>query len=354
MAVEQPTHSWAPVDLFVLDAEPLRPEIGGLLYPGRTHLISGLPESMKSMLMLAVAVEQLRAGESVIWVDFEMGAAFLVGRLQSLGVTRSDEVFSQFTLLTPSEPLTPGGAAEEDVLRLVDCLRPSLVVFDAMTGALELHGLSSKDDVHVEAIYRRLFGLFRSAGAAVAILDHVNKDPESRNGFATGSQRKSGAADVHLGLETVPGKTLSRGHDGLVRIKTHKDRLGGLPRPQLGEVVFHSDRATGLISWELRLGSQDGGGGQGFRPTVLMERVSRFLESRGEAATRAEIEDRVSGKASGIRRAIDVLVEEGNAVERPGLKGARPVELVNPYRESDDVPEDESGVDVDELFGPTK
>jgi hypothetical protein len=334
MAAELPAHSWVPVDLATLDAEPSLPELSGLLYAGRRHLVSGLPEAAKTWLALILAVEQLRAGECVVWVDFEMGAKLVVERLEALGMSKREEEFSQFALLAPSEPLTPGSLVEDDVRSRIEGLRPRLVVFDAMTGALELHGLSSKDDVHVEAIYRKLFDLFRAHGAAVVILDHVNKDPESRNGFATGSQRKSGAADVHLGLEAV--KPFGRGRTALVKIRTHKDRPGALPRPHAGELALISDPNCGGVSWELRLKSEPDTESQ-FRPTVLMGRVSQFLEASQDAQTRAAIEEAVTGKASFIRQAIDVLRDEGNVVERPGPKGARLVELVVPYREADEL-----------------
>ncbi|MEZ5099576.1 MAG: DnaB-like helicase N-terminal domain-containing protein [Thermoleophilia bacterium] len=58
------------------------PVIGELLYPGRTHVWSGEPESLKSMLALVVCAQQMRAGHSVLWIDLEMNAGDVLDRLR--------------------------------------------------------------------------------------------------------------------------------------------------------------------------------------------------------------------------------------------------------------------------------
>jgi hypothetical protein len=79
-----------------------------------------------------------------------------------------------------------------------------------------------------------------------------------------------------------------------------------------------------------------------------MERVSRFLEAAGEPRSRNQIEQGVTGNATSVRQAIDVLCAEGHAEEFKGERGARMVQLLRAYREADEETEASSPAD-----GPT-
>jgi hypothetical protein len=62
--------SWLPFDLGERTTNPpAPPDLVGLLYLGKYHLLSGESEAMKTWLALAAAVEELRAGHGVYWVD---------------------------------------------------------------------------------------------------------------------------------------------------------------------------------------------------------------------------------------------------------------------------------------------
>jgi hypothetical protein len=329
-------HSWMPIDLSAASGDTPKPEIAGLLTPGRAHLISGEPEAMKTWLALVITAEQLRQGEAVVWVDFEMGRDLLLSRVQALGVT--DKELTSLYLLTPSEALQPSSAADVD--RLIAEVKPSLAVVDAMTGALELHGWGSNDDVAIEALYRLVLDRFRVTGAALLILDHVTKNPETRGKWSTGSQRKVGRADVHLGLESVV--TFGRGKTGKARIRVHKDRMGALPRPIAGELELRSDWQTGGITSQLRLtqpATHEDGSEITWRPTHNMEKVSRFLEAAGSPQSMAAIEGAKLGKAESIRQAVGYLVLDEYARKDVGKPGTpHLVTLVKPFREADLVP----------------
>ncbi|MBA3377023.1 MAG: hypothetical protein H0U00_14635 [Actinobacteria bacterium] len=81
--------------------------------------------------------------------------------------------------------------------------------------------------------------------------------------------------------------------------------------------------------------------GDTFRPTVLMERVSIRLEGQAEARTQTWIEQNVTGKVPGIRRALEVLVDEG-FVTREETKRGHYFTSVRPYREADETVFEES------------
>ena len=65
-----------------------------------------------------------------------------------------------------------------------------------------------------------------------------------------GSERKLGTVDVHLGFESV--WPLHRGSDGHIKVVTHKDRPGFLPRPNAAEIVLESDPVSHRVSWTFR------------------------------------------------------------------------------------------------------
>jgi hypothetical protein len=73
--------------------------------------------------------------------------------------------------------------------------------------------------------------------------------------------------------------------------------------------------------------------GERFRPTHLMERVSRFLESATVPASQTTIEHSVEGKVGVIRQAVDVLVSEGFVERSAGPRSALLHSIVRPFRE---------------------
>lgn len=164
------------------------------------------------------------------------------------------------------------------------------------------------------------------------------KNKEARGKFSIGAERKLGGADVHLGFEVVQHFTLGR--TGRVEIVTHKDRPGYLPRPKAAELELVSDAETGRATWAWQLAEHaaEGEADLPFRPTGLMEKVSRYVESRPEAASRNEIETAVTGKRQFVRMAIDLLTDEGFLEAERGERNARLCTSARPFREGDVVP----------------
>ena len=75
----------------------------------------------------------------------------------------------------------------------------------------------------------------------------------------------------------------------------------------------------------------------GFRYTVYMERVSHYLEIRGEQ-TKNAIESDVRGKAEHIRAALVTLEAEGFVTRRDGPHGSSLFVSTKPYRDTDEWP----------------
>jgi hypothetical protein len=326
--------SWKPKNLGVLGDRPkTKPTLGsvGIFYPGKRHVLSGPQEAAKTIAAYAAALGVAREGGVAIVIDFEMGEYDARDRFRDMGAT--DEDFSRIRFIEPDEPLTDAIVTE---LLAHD---PALVIIDAAAGAYDLQGLDDNKRSDVERFGGIYVKPFWKEGAATLVNDHVVKQAKARGSYAIGSERKVGGVDVHLGFEGL--QPLRRGGTGLIKITTHKDRPAHLHRPRAALLHLRSDPDTHAISWAFELGgsgeSDDTASG-GFRPTVLMERVSIFLEHAREPTSRTKLEEGVKGKTEYIRVAVDRLIEEGYAREHEGPRRARLVELVSPFREDDPAP----------------
>lgn len=319
--------SWTPVDLIATAAKPPEPpEILDLFYPGYNHLVSGESEAMKTWLLLAAAAGELATGRGVVWVDGDdVGSGALLERLRLLGATDA-AISASFAYMLPDEPI---GEHIGIVLDAVKDRRCRLAVLDGFNPLLALHGLDPNAGLDVERFYG-LVDPIRKKGVAVVLTDNVVKSQEARGSWAIGSERKRSKAEVHLGLTRIT--PLVRGGTGKAKISVHKDRPGHLERPSPGVFVVSSGS---VFSWQIEPDHSRGEDGE-FRPTVLMAKVSWFLESRqDDPQSRNQIEEAKLGARDFVRKALDVLIAEGNVVEFEGPRGARLHRLERPFNDGD-------------------
>lgn len=319
---------WQRIDLRTyIGLPPELPDIGGFFYPGRRHLISGPGEAMKTWLCLIAAVAEVKESRGVIWADLDgMGPREIASRLVALGV--NEDAIAEFIYF----PDAQGGLGSAELRGLTAWATGSgcrLFVADAFTGFLVRHGLDGDRGPDVERAWQ-LLDPFLEQGIAVALIDHVVKNPDNRRGQAIGSERKGTAAHLHFDLR--PLETLSRGGMGRSRIGVSRDRGAYFPRPSAGNLVLCSDPDSGSITWALEPPRADG---DSFRPTGYMEKVSRYVEANPEAKT-GEVERNVDGKTDYIRNALDVLVQEGYVDRTHGARGALLHTSLRPYREGAD------------------
>lgn len=323
----EPWDSWSPIDLsdpkYAIPADP--PEIAGLLYAGKRHVISGLPESSKTLISYALLLQALREGKPVAVIDFEMGAIAARRMLTDLEATEAEIASIYF--------VTPDAPAKDGIHRIIQW-GAAYVLIDAAIGAYDLSGLDDNARKDAEAFARTWIRPFWINGISTLLIDHVTKNSETRGKFTIGSERKVGQTDIHLSFEAV--KALSRGGSGLIKATVHKDRPAFLQRPTAAVFELHSHPDHHTISYVRRDPHPVGEEGQ-FRPTVLMEKVSRYLETHNDPVSRNNIETTIKGKrAEFIRQAIDVLIADGYATQSTGPHNSKLVTLERPYRESTD------------------
>lgn len=311
--------TWQPIDLATLEQKPpALPTIGGIIYPGLRHVFSGPPEAAKTWVVLAIALQHLRRnpGDTIIHIDFEMYAHRTRDRLQAMGATTPE-----LTRFIHYEPETP--ADDTVISELVAAHQPTFAIIDAAAGAYTLQNLDDGKRLEVELFARTFIDPFRTRNVATILLDHVIKNQETRGQFAIGSERKIGSADVHLGFEKIV--PFGRGRIGLAKIVRHKDRDGYLPAPTVGEFELKSDSEGTTVTWEIRLAIDT----EDWKPTALMEKISRWLEEQTGPVSRAAVERAISGKAEYKRRALDELFAAGNITRDNTIR--------KPYRDHTDT-----------------
>lgn len=325
-AREEHVDPWQPINLADLPEQPpVQPTLGavGIVYPGKRHVFSGPQESAKTLAAYAIGLQVVRADGNLILIDFEMGAWDARNRLRELGAAHND--FQRIHYLEPSEP------ARDDTMPKLLTLKPELVIVDAAAGAYDLQGLDDNKRQDVERFTRLYVKAFWKAGVATIVLDHVVKNTETRGKYAVGSERKVGGADVHLGFEVV--SPISRGSRGRYKIVTHKDRGGFLKRGTLANMELSSDPDTHEITWGFTPADTDNSGDD-FKPTHLMEKVSRFLDAHPDGASRNQVETAIEARRGYVRRAMDALILDEYVTETDGPRRSRVLTNVRSYTEN--------------------
>jgi hypothetical protein len=298
--------SWQRIDLsdpqYERPTEP--PGICGLIYQGKRHALSGPPEAAKTLAALIFGLENLRAGGGTFAiVDFEMGEHATRLLLHDLGATL-EEIASIYYA-------NPNGPPDQADLDAITEAGVTLAIIDAAAGAYNATGLDDNKRADAETFSHAWITPLWQRNITTIVLDHVVKNSDARGRYAIGSERKLGTVDVHLGLEAV--KQLHRGRNGLIKITTHKDRPGHLPRPRAAELELHSDLDTHRITWEFSPASDASTDSPGdtWRPTVLMEKITTFLRTQTEPVSRNEISRGVTGKREYVLQAITCLMDDG-------------------------------------------
>jgi len=332
--------SWQPVDLSdVLDGTYQAPEptVGrrsdghGLFYPGKCHVIVSETEGGKTWLVLSAAIDEMRAGNHVVYIDFEDDEGGVVGRLLTLGVDR-ETIREYFHYLRPSDQLGTG-VHRDDLHRVLSEHTPTLAILDGITEAMTMHGLNPLDNADAAKFGRMLPRYITEYGAASVSCDHVTKDRDGRGRYALGAVHKLNGLD---GAQyTLENRTpFGIGLTGRSTIKLAKDRPGQLRKnglPSSAGMVWYGDLmlaspGEGLFVAEHTKVSIEPPHerAEDFRPTVLMGRIAGALTEHGPLAQRRVIAA-VSGKTDAIRAALDCLILDGYVSEKT------PHELLKPY-----------------------
>jgi hypothetical protein len=331
----EPGDSWKPVSLAAIvnglrDGTLQRPQptVGvrddgaGLVYAGRVNGFAGASGSGKSMVAMFVAVQEISIGNHALYVDLEDDEIGTVGRMLDLGADPA-HIIERFHYLHPDEPY--GLEAHIHVTGLVDKHRPTFVVIDSTGESMALDGKDPNDDPETARWYKKLPAALAKRGPAVVTLDHVKKDDDGTGMWPIGSQRKRAAITGSLYMVSTI-REFAKGKPGAAKLTCAKDRCGNYTRgSKVAEFTVEPDGQAMTAALTAPVAAAD------FRPTVLMERVSRYLELH-PGATLRNIRDEVQGRGNAKDTALAILVKEG-FVTREQHGQAYQHRTVKPYRE---------------------
>jgi hypothetical protein len=275
---------------------------GFLLYRGRCNEIHGEPSVGKTNIALVICSEVMKAGGKVLFLDPEDNPQGIGSRFIALG-GRPEDLAASFYYIENPEPDEYTG-----IHAWVKEHKPDLVVLDGLAEALAAEGLNEDKPADVLAFFKAKIRPFKKAGCAVLISDHVTKDGESRGRWMRGSGAKMGNYDGAV-YEAKLKQSYTPDIAGFVRLVVSKDRNGGVGPigHQVTDLHFGKDEdANPHIRFEV---PQEARGE--FLPTVIMERVSKFVGTYPGGVSGNQIEKGVSGNAQNKRQAIALLIEKG-------------------------------------------
>lgn len=273
------------------------------LYAEKIHWLAGEPGDGKTYLMLAFALELMRDGHRVMWVDEESGEAQTAFRLGTLGATREtlDEGFYYYA--HPGISIRPQDL--DKMFRVVSDVKPALVVFDSAADMLDVSELD--EDVNREVtrwIKAVLDPLKHTYGAASVVIDHVVKSRDSRGGWARGAGAKKSKSDVLL--VTSKDRDFNKDTVGSVSFAIRKDRDGHLGKTFAYRIGGRGDGTTLVERAELQQTT-----GQGHDD--VEQRIVDFLRLNAEGNENAmslrQIRDNVTGKGEQISSSLQALAD---------------------------------------------
>lgn len=335
----RPRSSWypKPLDLDGSNEEPA-PEFGSrddghrLFYRGKINALLGESESGKTWVALHAVAQSLAISQQVAYLDFEDSAKGILTRLRHLGV--SDKQFEKFTYASPDENLTLDQRQD-----LVDALmeqKPELIIVDGVNAAMTLLNLDLTSNRDATFFSQQLLKPLALSGACVITIDHVTKSKDSRGNYAIGAQAKR--ADINgSAIMAEVNLPFGRGMVGEINLKVTKDRPGYVraiakEAKFVGRVILASN-AQGDVTMTIQAPMERS---EAFRPTHLMEQISKLLESAGSALSKSVVESEVKGKRDYIRQAAQALVNEKFVKMFNGSRNSLMMESLRPYREADD------------------
>jgi hypothetical protein len=304
------------------------PASDGMLVRGKRHLLAAPKKQGKTISKLVHWTTMACAGARVVILDRENGANLYAGRLEAIiaalnldGDARNrlaqNLVYHEFPRLRVHDG--------DELVSM--CAGADVVVFDSQRMFLTDFGLGEDaSDDYAKFVGAAIDPLFR-AGIATVILDNTGHEETKRS---RGSSAKGDLNEVLFTLEVVEPFDLDM--TGRVRLEITDSRFGNAGRWEMaiGGGVFEPWRSVSR---------DDGESGPGdWKPTALMERVSRHLERQTEPVSRNEITRSVSGKRTYLLAAIDCLITEGCATETVGARGAKLVAFAQRFPVPDQFP----------------
>jgi len=314
--------SWIPREIgdyeLEADVQPsmLKREDGNfILYPGKINAIFGESESGKTWVALEAVRQELLAGNTVFYIDFEDSARGILNRLKTLKTPT--ERFRAFLYANPDSPHTP--AISEALLASLAEFKPSLVVVDGVNAAMNLMGLDLEKNKDATEFSQKILRPLRTFGSGILTIDHVTKSKDNRGNYAIGAQAKRADIDG-VAVSVSVEQPFGRGIDGALSLTVTKDRPGFVRAicPDAKTLGIANIRTNPDQSITLSI---SGGTVKVSTRDQKMEIVCDLLRRHGYEMNRNQLADKLRDEGMGIKDAelkyvLDGLVASGSLSHR--------------------------------------
>jgi hypothetical protein len=315
-------------------------DVGHLLYRGKSNGLSGESGEGKSMIAKLAVLQEARAGRASLTIDREKDIAEFAEKIVELG----DVTDEQAALIFYWSPQRSTCALMPTILGFCKKYDIDLVALDSVSRDMSVFSATasenSNDDVRrwytacVEPILR--------LGRTPLLIDHVVKPPTGQDGksfssdslYAKGAVAKREILTGHaLMMRSV--KSFSKDVAGWAKLISAKDNSGSFTR---GAVVaeFHVTPGDERSTFELRPNMQPVDAEGNAIPTILMEKLSRFLEGCDEAPSKSQMMTAVGGNTKSTLNGLDRLVASQHVrIDGGGPGKAMHLVSLKPFRRSD-------------------
>ena len=325
--------------------EPIRPimlEVEGgapLIYPGMSHAFIGEPGRGKSMVGQWLCVAEARAGRTSLFIDLEKNLPHFVERLKAMGCTREEAQRIGYWRLTKS--ITP--IALDLIHAFAQQHTVGVIVLDSVGRSISRSNINGKNldennNNDVRLWFDQQVDPWMRWGCTPVLIDHTVKPSQHSNEsrYAKGAGAK---------LDVINGSAymlkfaapFSKEKEGLAKLYVAKDNNGDRAEGQLA-AEMHVTPHDGGTRIEIRLCMPEQKSGDDWRPTLLMERLSEWLDKTGQPVSwRGAREAPVGAKGGGASRAhVDAalrLLRDEGFIEWP--KGGK-ISHLKGYSQEDD------------------
>nr|WP_309504458.1 DnaB-like helicase N-terminal domain-containing protein [Nocardioides sp. CGMCC 1.13656] len=306
-----------------------------LFYPGKVNGIFGDPEAAKTWLAQAAGVEAMNAGGTLAMIDVDHnGPDHTAARLLLLGA-RLEHVAdpNRFRYYEPDDP-DELRAAVTDIVRFA----PTVTIIDSLGEVFPMLGVNTNDGDEMTTAMRLVCTQPAQAGSCVITIDHLPKSTEARaTGYAIGSIAKKRMIRGSY-LRAEARQQPAPGHVGRITLRIEKDTAGELRKSSGGGYAgtFTLDSTQPHVTtWHVGREETPTNDDGTFRPTHVMERISRYVEENDQC-TFTDIKDAITAKDKILRHAITTLVAEGFISRIQGPRRAQLHHSIALYRETED------------------
>lgn len=313
-----------------------RTDGNALFYAAKINGLFGDPESGKTWIAQAAMVEALNNDGTAAMIDVDHnGMNHTAARLLLLGAhphTLADP--NRFRYYDPEDAEQLRNACRDVANRA-----PTVATIDSIGEILAMLAVNPNDETEVTNAFRATLVPIATAGTCAIAIDHLPKGQEARQaGQAIGSiakKRMMRGSYIRVDARDKPAP----GQIGHMTLRIEKDTAGELRRTSPGGYAgtFTLDsRDPRVTTWNVDNDDNPITSDGTFRPTEVMERISRYVEDHDRCTYRA-IREAVGGKTTVVKTAIDILTRESYIVTMAGQRNAILHHSIAHYRAHEDT-----------------